>query len=86
MVLWRSKRNPIEKAEIPRNLLEEIEDGELIQERKDIHILLKGLILIQKGLDLIIEDNLEKVLLGEGIMQINLLEVEKPAEINRRLL
>ena len=86
MILWRSKRNPIEKAEIPRNLLEEIEDGELIQERKDIHILLKGLILIQKGLDLIIEDNLEKVLLGEGIMQINLLEVEKPAEINRRLL
>ena len=86
MILCRSKRNPIEKAEIPRNLIEEIEDGELIQERKDIHILLKGLILIQKGLDLIIEDNLEKVLLGEGIMQINLLEVEKPAEINRRLL
>ena len=58
LILMKSKRNPLEKAGNPINLLEEIEDG-IIQLIQDIHMLLKGLFLI-------LEDHLEKVLLEEG--------------------
>lgn len=54
----KNKRNPLEKAENPINLLEGIEDG-IIQKIQDIHILLKGL-------PLILEEHLEKALLEEG--------------------
>ena len=62
------KEKDIEKAEIPKKPLEGLEDGELIQERKDIHILLRKIILLPKGLDFSIEDHSERVLLEEGIM------------------